>query len=183
MKIQYKYLVLPAAVLGLCLAAAPPVSAQLRPGRRMAMMQGTQNARDSLAMLRGALSRAGAAALSSTQEQQLKDLISSFKSERKSQTPDAALQSARKSYEDAILSGNAANATTAADQLAKLLSDRSSKALEARATFLAKAYAVLQSDQTSALESSVGKNGVLRALRSLIQPMGMGRMRGARTTP
>jgi hypothetical protein len=179
MKTQKKYLGLLVAVLGLCLAVALPLSAQMRQGRRMAMMQGAQTGPDSLVMLRSALSHAGAAALSSTQEQQLNDLISTFKSERKSQSPDTAQQSARKNYNDAILSGNVANATTAADQLAKALSDRSSKALEARATFLAKAYAVLQSNQVSSLESSVGKNGVLKALRSLIGPVGMGRMKGS----
>jgi Spy/CpxP family protein refolding chaperone len=177
MKTQKKYLGLLVATLGLCLAAALPLSAQMRQGRRMAMMQGSQTTRDSLVTLRNALNQAGATALSSAQEQQLKDLISTFRSERKSQSPDTVLKSAKKNYDEAILSGNVANATTAADQLAKAVSDRSLKSFEARATFLAKAYAVLQSDQVSALESSVGKDGVLKALRSLIGPMGMGKMR------
>ena len=175
MKTQKRYLVLVFVILGLCLSAALPLSAQRRQGQRIA--QATQTARDPLVSLRRALNKAGATALSSAQEQQLNDLITSFKSERKAQGQDSALQSARKNYEAAILTGDVANATNAADELAKLLSTRLSARLEANASFRAKAYTVLQSDQISALESSIGKNGLLRVLGSLIRSRGMGRLR------
>jgi|WetSurSiteA1Bulk_404760.scaffolds.fasta_scaffold23296_2 hypothetical protein len=166
MRTQKKYLVLVFVILGLCLGAALPLSAQRRQGQRIA--RATQTARDPLVSLRQVLNKAGATALSSAQEQQLNDLITMFKSERKAQGQDSALQSARKNYETAILTGDVANATNAADELAKLLSTRLSARLEANASFRAKAYTVLQSDQVSALESSIGKDGLLRVLRSLI---------------
>ena len=178
MKTERKHLVLFVALLGLCLAVAQPLSAQARRTGRMA--QSAQATHNSLTMLRNALNQAGATALSAAQEQQLNDLAGNFKNERKAQSPDSALQSAKKNYDAAILSGNAAEASSAAEQLAKALQVRSTTNLEARATFLAKAYAVLSSDQVNALEGSIGKTGVLRVLRSLIGPMGMGRRLGTR---
>jgi len=174
-KKQKRYLVLISVVLGFCLSAVLPLSAQSRLRNRIA--QATQTARDPLASLRQALKNAEAAALSSAQEQQLNDLANVFKSERKAQNPDSDLQSARKDYEAAILTGNEANATAAAAQLARALSARSSERLEARAAFLAKAYAVLQSDQVSAIERNIGRNGLLRVLRSLIRPTAAARLR------
>ena len=180
MKKQKRYLVLTLVVFGFCLGAALPLSAQNRLRNRIA--QATQTARDPLTSLRQALKNAEAAALSSTQEQQLNDLVSAFKNDRKAQSPDSALQSARKNYEAAILTGNEADATSAAQQLARALSVRSSERLEARAAFLAKAYAVLLNDQVSALERNIGRNGLLRVLRSLIRPTAVARLRAQGST-
>jgi hypothetical protein len=74
------------------------------------------------------------------------------------------------------MAGNNDTAKTAADKLAGLMSARQQLRLEAEAAFAIQALSILHSDQVSALEASVGKEGLLRVVNSLIGPAaGFGR--------
>jgi hypothetical protein len=173
MKIGKRNSIIAIVALAFGLTVAIPLWAQRNQVRPFAQANRAQ--RDPLAILRQALNKAGANALSSAQEQQLNSLVSSFREARKNRTPDQSVQTATANYQAAVLTGDPAKAVAAADQLAVALSGRTTETLEANARFLAQVYSVLQNDQVAALETSIGKTGLFRVLRSLIGPMGLGR--------
>ena len=167
-------------MLTLCVIAASPLWGQGRGPRQAGAA--AQTARDPLAFLKQAMSKAGAAALDSTQEGALNTAITNFRSANAPGTPDPAVQSAREAYSNAIFAGDTASATTAADNLANLLSARQRTMLEAEASFHILALSNLHSDQVAALRNSIGNNGILRALQSLVGP-GPGFGRGTMGAP
>ncbi|HWQ32213.1 MAG TPA: hypothetical protein VNQ79_04965, partial [Blastocatellia bacterium] len=106
---------------------------------------------DQLGGLKRALNEAGAPALSSTQEEQLKTLITAYQQNNPDPGPGAELQAAQKAYEDAILAGDSAAAQAAATTIAGLLSAATTTRLQALANFEIQALSVLLAggDQTS----------------------------------
>jgi hypothetical protein len=58
-------------------------------------------------------------------------------------------------------------ATTAADNLASLLSTRQRSLMEAETGFQIQALSVLAGSQVTALQNSIGNNGILRVPQSL----------------
>jgi len=167
-------------MLALLAIAAGTVWGQGRGPRFAANGQATAT-RDPLAFLKQALNKAGAGALTTDQETKLNALITSFRSANKP-APDPNEQTLRDNFDKAILAGDLTSANGYADQLATLLSTRQSTRLKAEAGFLSQAIQILTSDQFAALEKSIGQNGTLRVLQSLIGPgPGFGRgMMGAR---
>lgn len=170
-----------AVILALSALAATNAWAQGRGPRFAAAGQATQQARDPLAFLKQALSKAGAAALDSTQETALNTLITNFRNANKP-APDPNEQGARDAYAKAILAGkNPTDANSAADNLAGLMAAHQRSMLEAEAGFMIQALSYLSSDQVAALQKSVGDTGILRVLRSMIGPgpgFGRGMMGG-----
>ncbi len=128
--------------------------------------------RDPLAMLERAIQKAGAPALSADQQSQLQSLIQNYRSTRSSMGPDPAVQSARQNFEAAVLSGNSANSTAAADALAGAMTANAPKHLEALAQFEVQAVGILQ-PQLSALQQNLGNDRLLSLLGSLAGGPGM----------
>ena len=125
--------------------------------------------------LKHALETAGAPALSSQQEEQLKTLIQQFHDSRKAQTPDPGFGEARKAYDAAILSGDVAAATAAAQTLSNLMATHSAENLKAEAGFQIQALAVIKSNQQQydALVQKFGNSGLVRLLGGLaVGPFG-----------
>jgi Spy/CpxP family protein refolding chaperone len=152
-------------MLALCIIAAGALWAQGR-GYRQAGT-GAPATSDPLAILKQSLNKAGATALDSSQEAALNTLITNFRNAHQPGAPDPAEQTARDAYINAILAKDAAAAISAADNLASLLSTRQRTMMEAETGFQIQALSVLNSDQEAALQSTMGNNGVMRALQSL----------------
>jgi hypothetical protein len=132
---------------------------------------------DSLRGLKRALETAGAPALSTQQEEQLKALIQQFRESRKSQEPDAALGAARKAYHEAILAGDAAAANAQAQTIANLVATDSSESLKAESSLAIQALAIIKSNsqQFDALVQKFGNSGVSRLMSSLPRAGRIGR--------
>ena len=159
--------------LALCVLLATTVWGQGRGQRANAPLQ----------VLKQELAKAGATALDSNQESALQSAITNFREANRPAAPDSADKAARDDYNNAILAGNNDAAKAAADRLAGALSMRQQARLEAEATFSIQALSALHSDQIAALQTSVGKEGLLRIVTSMSGPgggFGRGRMgRGA----
>lgn len=155
-------------VLALCVITSSVLRAQGRGFRRAGMAASATG--DPLASLKQALNKAGATALDSSQESALNTLITNFRNSNQPGAPDSSEQTARDAYVNAILAKDATAATTAADNLASLISARQRTMMEAEAGFQIQALSVLNSGQVAALQSSIGNNGILRELRSLSGP-------------
>jgi len=154
--------------LALCVTVATTVWGQGRGPRN----NPGQRADAPLQLLKQALNKAGAAALDSGQEEALRSSIMAFRNANRQGTPDPAEKAARDDYSNAIIAGNNDAARTAADKLAGLISARQQTRLEAEAAFGIQALSILHSDQIAALQTSVGKEGMLRILASMIGPGG-----------
>ncbi len=128
--------------------------------------------RDPLAFLQRAIQKSGAPALSTDQQSQLQSLIQTYRSSQTSKGPDSAVQSARQSFDSAVLSGNSQNATAAADTLAGAMTANAPKHLEALANFEVQALAILQ-PQMSGLRQTLGNDRLLSLLGSLAGGPGM----------
>jgi hypothetical protein len=122
--------------------------------------------------LKQELNKEGAAALDSDQETALNSAITNFRKANRPAAPDSAEKTARDDYSNAILAGNNDAAKTAADKLAGVLSLRQQARLEAEAAFSIQTLSVLHSDQIAALQTSVGKEGLLRIVTSMSGPGG-----------
>jgi hypothetical protein len=118
--------------------------------------------------LKRALEQAGALALTTTQEEQLKTLIQTY---RDSQThePSEALQAALDAYDAAILAGDQAAANAQAVIIANLRATALNAHLQAEATFKLAVIALLKTngDQAGALRTKFGDDGFLRILDGL----------------
>ena len=127
-----------------------------------------KTAPDPLKGLKKALEQAGALALTTTQEDQLKTLIQTY---RDSQThePSDALQAARDAFEAAILAGDQAKANAQATVIANLEATEHVAHLQAEATFKLAVIALLKTngDQAGLLRTKFGDEGFLRILDSL----------------
>lgn len=118
--------------------------------------------------LKKALEQAGAAALTTTQEEQLKTLIQTYR-DNQSHEPSEEVQAAREAYDAAILAGNQVAANTQAVVLANLRAAAIASHLQAEAKFKLDVIAILQTngDQAGALRTKFGDEGFLRILGGL----------------
>lgn len=124
---------------------------------------------DPLRGLKHALEEAGAPALSTQQEEQLKTLIQQFRDARGNQQPDANLRAAQQAYDAAILAGNTAAANQQAQAIATALAAHTAERLQADAAFKIQVLNVIKSNQQqyNALVQKFGTTGVVRLLGSL----------------
>lgn len=125
---------------------------------------------DPLIRLKGALADAGAAPLTAQQEQQLRALVLSFQIARQSLLEQgAALQEARRRYDDAILTGDLAAADAQTAIISKRTSDTINSTLQAEARFKIQVLNVLKTndDQIGFLLKRVGTAGLSGLLNSL----------------
>ena len=104
-----------------------------------------------LVFLKRALEQASAPALTTQQEEQLTQLITTFREFRQSQTPDATVKAAHDAYEAAILAGNVSAAQAQATTLANALAAQNATRLKAEASFKIDVLEILTSAQKSAI--------------------------------
>lgn len=125
-------------------------------------------AADPLRGLKRALDQAGALALTTTQEEQLKTLLQTYR-ESQTHAPNEALQAAYDAYETAILAGDQATANAQAAVIANLRAAAANAHLQAEAKFKLDVIALLKTngDQAGALRTRFGDEGFLRILDSL----------------
>jgi hypothetical protein len=157
---QYGPLLLLAA--GLCIAFGAC-------GTAMAQDFPPPQSPDSLFPLESALSGAGAAALTTSQEEQLKTLISDFRSSQKPPAPSEAAQTARASYDNAIV---ACDASAAAAQIPVLVAEQTSNAIsrmQAQISFSINVIQILQANanQLNLLQQYLGAGRLVRLIGSL----------------
>ena len=137
---------------------------------QFAMAQGPRQPHDSLFGLKRALSEAGAPALSTAQEDQLKTLITSFQTAWPHTGPSDELKAAQDAYDNAILAGDAAAAQTAAATIASLVAAEHAARQQALINFQIAALGILKSAgdaQVTALTQKFTAAGVVRLLGSL----------------
>jgi hypothetical protein len=166
-------------LVSMCLLAASPLSAQGMRGRPPARMM-TQGARGNpMAMLRRSLQQAGAAGLTSDQTTQLTSLITAFHSNQPKPGQDTVLTGYRNDLDNAILSGNTAGVTTAANNIIGETTKIQNQQILAEASFEISALGVLTADQVTALKGKLGTTGLVRVIGSMVGGPGMlGRMGG-----
>lgn len=118
--------------------------------------------------LKRALAEAGALALTTTQEEQLKTLIQTYR-DSLPDGPSDALQAAHDAYEAAILAGDQAKANAQASIIANLEAAVVTAHLQAEAKFKLDVIALLKTngDQAGLLRTKFGDAGFLRILDSL----------------
>ncbi|MBS1806771.1 MAG: hypothetical protein JST84_01100 [Acidobacteria bacterium] len=123
---------------------------------------------DPLRGLKKALADAGALALTTTQEEQLKTLIQAYR-DGQPDGPSDALQAAHDAYEAAILAGDQAAANAQAAVIANLQATAANTRLQAEAKFKLDVIALLKTngDQAGLLRTKFGDEGFLRILGSL----------------
>ncbi|MFN7948696.1 MAG: hypothetical protein U0Z53_25300 [Blastocatellia bacterium] len=136
----------------------------------LAQGPGQRQPHDSLFGLKRALSEAGAPALSTTQEDQLKTLITGFQTANPHPGPSDELKAAQDAYDNAILAGDAAAAQTAAATIASLVAAEHAARQQALINFQIAALNILKSGgdaQVTALTQKFSAGGVVRLLGSL----------------
>lgn len=123
---------------------------------------------DSLRGLKKALADAGALALTTIQEEQLKTLIQTYR-DSLPDGPSDALQAAHDAYEAAILAGDQAAANAQAAVIANLQAAAANTRLQAEAKFKLDVIALLKTngDQAGLLRTKFGDEGFLRIISSL----------------
>lgn len=136
---------------------------------------------DVLAGLKHALADAGAADLSTQQEEQLKALITQARNSAGAPQNSDAVMDARKTYEAAVLAGNTAAANAAAQTIANAIAAGITEGLQNKAGFDVQALAILKSNQQqyNALLARFGSKGVFHLVDSLVDGPGGGRPFGA----
>jgi hypothetical protein len=123
--------------------------------------------RDALGFLKRELTEAGAPALTSEQETQLKTLISNFRSAQPT-GPDEALKAAHTAYSAALLAGDLTAAQAQATIIAGRTSELSNARLQATTKFQIEAVAVLKGGgQLDALRQKLGDEHVVGLIGSL----------------
>ncbi len=123
---------------------------------------------DPLRGLKKALEQAVALPLTTTQEEQLKTLIQTYRGSQ-SHEPSDALQAALDAYDAAILAGNQATANAQATIIANLRATAANARLQAETTFKLAVIALLKTngDQAGLLRTKFGDDGFLRLLDGL----------------
>lgn len=116
-----------------------------------------------LGFLKHALEESSAPALTTQQEEQLTQLVTSFRESRAAQTPNEAGRTVHEAYDAAILAGDEAAAQTQAITLANAIAAQNVARLKAEASFKIVALGVLSSEQKTAL----GTNFLPRVLNTL----------------
>jgi hypothetical protein len=121
-----------------------------------------------LAVLKHALTEAGAPALSTQQEQQLTQLIEAFRDTRPD-GPSETLAAAHRAYDNAIIAGNLSAANAQAAIIAQQISADINTRLQAEAKFKIDALNVLKSNasQMAALTQRFGTGGLSHLLNAL----------------
>jgi len=128
----------------------------------------------SISFLKQALTEAGAPTLSSAQEEQLDQLISSYRESMFPSSPDENLVTARSAFQESVLSGDLTGAKAAAATLAKLQTAAMQERLEGQAAFMIQAMAILSRDQVNKLVAEFETAGLFELFQRLAGP-GMGR--------
>ena len=123
---------------------------------------------DPLRGLKKALEQAVALPLTTTQEEQFKTLIQTYRSSQ-SHEPSEALQAAQDAYDAAILAGEQATANAQAAVIANLRAAAANAHLQAETTFKFAVIALLKTngDQAGLLRTKFGDDGFLRLLDGL----------------
>lgn len=123
---------------------------------------------DILAPLKGALSAAGAPALTAQQEVQLRSIVSTYRRDNQPQ-PSTTLQSAHRAYDEAIVMGDLATAQSQAATIATQTAARIRSELQSQANFKIQVIMVLKTndDQVGFLVKRFGSEGVSRILGAL----------------
>lgn len=131
---------------------------------------------DPLRGLKRALEEASAPALSTAQENALKQLLADRQAAHHNQQPDAALSAAHNAYNAAIVAGNLEAAKTQAAIIANLQTAHFKQRLEEDATFRVAVLNVLKTNaaQVTALTTKFGNDGLLRILGLVGGPGGFG---------
>ena len=141
----------------------------------LAQESGQRPAPDHLPSLRQALTEAGAPALSSDQETQLKALATTFHTAQNQPNNRTAMMAARTALDNAILAGDMASIQTHSAVIANLMSAQMQTRLQAEANFKVQTLALLNAGgQLTPLTQKFTAPGVLRLLGSLT--FGGGRM-------
>ncbi len=129
---------------------------------------------DPVAFLKQALTDAGADSLSSAQEEQLAQLITSFRESHFASGPDEALLAARDAYQQAVLSGDLQGAKAAAATLSELQTVEAQTRLEDQAGLMIQVMGVLTEAQMSKLSAQFEAGRLFMLLQTLAgPPMGM----------
>lgn len=149
-------------LLTMLVAAGLVSAAAQRPG-------GPQQPPDVLAGLKHALEEAGAPALSTAQEDQLKDLITAFRQAQRQQEPSEALQAAHRAYDAAILAGNLAVAQAQATIIANAQAAAANARLQAHAKLQIDVLNVLKTNanQVALLQQRFGSAGLTHLLAAV----------------
>lgn len=123
---------------------------------------------DILAPLKGALSAAGAPALTAQQEVQLRSIVSTYRRDNQP-PPSTTLQSAHRTYDEAIVMGDLATAQSQAATIATQTAARIRSELQSQANFKIQVIMVLKTndDQVGFLVKRFGSEGVSRVLGAL----------------
>jgi Spy/CpxP family protein refolding chaperone len=123
---------------------------------------------DPLRGLKRALAEAGALALTTTQEEQLKTLMQTYR-DSLPDGPSDAMEAARDAYQAAILAGDLATANAQAAVIANLQTAALTARLQTEAKFKLDVIAILRTngDQAAMLRQKLGDEGFLRIISSL----------------
>jgi|WetSurMetagenome_2_1015567.scaffolds.fasta_scaffold442996_1 hypothetical protein len=122
---------------------------------------------DVLAGLKGALTTAGATALTTAQETSLNTLIANLRASQTPPAPGDALSTARASYDTAVLAGQKDAAKELITTIAAEMATQAATRMDAQTDFLISAVQVLDSSQLSALVKQLGNTGTVRLLERL----------------
>lgn len=144
--------------------------------RRMGREMGRPG-QDPIAVLKQALTDSGADSLSSTQEEQVQQVITSFRDSQVPPAPDDTVMAARNAYQHAVLSGDAEAAKTAAATLAQAQAAGMQTRLAGQAAVMIQIMAILTQGQVEKLVGQFGTEGLFRTLQRLVGPP-MGRRGG-----
>jgi len=120
--------------------------------------------RDKLEMLNRALEYAGAPPLDENQRQAIDSLIEARRAERESQRTDRARFAVRDEMEQAILSGDEAAVSAAADRISSEISTRAATHIRDAGIFKIRVLAILTEQQVSALKTQYGESGLVHIL-------------------
>ena len=123
-----------------------------------------------LARLRNALQQAGAPALTTDEETQIKTLVTNFRTANKPEAPSTALQSAHREYDNAILNGDSPAATAQATIIVNNQTANALARMKARANFGIAVIKLLRDNkQADLLLKWMGSNGLVQLAMSLIE--------------
>ena len=170
------------AVLAIAFVTAAAFGSPQRPRGRGAELPG-RPPEDAVAMFQQALSEAGAASLSSAQEEQLRQLIASARENQPQFGGAEQVQAARETYQKAVLSGDFPAVKAAAMILAELQLEVIQARMEDQAAVMIQALAILTPDQVSKLTAQFETGGLFMLLQRLAGPPIGGRGPGAALAP
>jgi len=135
-------------------------------------------------MLKQALADAGADALTSAQEGQIKQLVESYKEANAPKAPGEAGLSAMSAYQESILSGDLEGAKAAAATMSAEMAANSRTRLEQQAELMIQILGVLSEAQVQKLAENAQTTGLFALLQRFAGgPMGRRGMGGPMGPP